>query len=77
MALIVQCIAIYLRAHRVERLTLVGVVSGACYGITAWVLAPIYGSWGMAWSYFIVTTFIALPLAVIIYFRVRQEETQP
>ena len=77
MALIVQCIAIYLRAHRVERLTLVGVVSGACYGITAWALAPIYGSWGMAWSYLIVTTFIALPLAVIIYFRVRQEETQP
>lgn len=74
LALLVQCIAVYLRAHRVEKLTLVGVVSGLSYGLAAWVVAPIYGSWGMAWSYFVITAFLTLPLTVLIYFRARRDE---
>jgi O-antigen/teichoic acid export membrane protein len=76
MALAVQCVAVYLRAHRVERLTLVGVVSGAAYGLSAWAVAPTFGSLGIASSYLMVTAFVTLPLTLRVYSRARSEETE-
>jgi hypothetical protein len=62
LALVVQCAAVFIRAHKVESLTAVGVISGAAYGITAWVAASSAGAFGVAVSYFSVTALIALPL---------------
>ena len=57
----VQCIAVYLRAHKQELLTPVGVFSGAIYGLTAWLVVTRLGAWGLAASYLAITACVALP----------------
>ena len=72
LALVVQCIAIFIRAHKVESLTLVGLISGIAYGAAAWVMASSHGTFGVAASYLAVTALITLPLAGWIFVKIRQ-----
>jgi hypothetical protein len=58
----VQAIAVYLRAHKKELLTVVGVLGGLLYGSTAWLSGVRYGSTGIAVSYLAVTGLVVLPL---------------
>lgn len=71
---IIQCAAVYLRAHKREVLTPVGVTSGILYGASAWLLGMHYGSAGMAMSYLAVTALAALPLTMRIFNRSRREQ---
>ncbi len=72
LALTIQCVAFYLRAHKVERLMSVGVVSGGLYGLSAWAVAPKWGSFGISLSYLVITTFVAFPLAWLIFISSRR-----
>jgi hypothetical protein len=74
---VVQCFAVYLRAHKRELLTGVGVMSGLLYGVSAWVLCVMFGSFGMAMSYLAVTGLLTLPMTIFIFkanlYRLRQQ----
>ena len=74
LALVAQCVALFIRAHKVESLTLVGFISGITYGATAWVMASSYGAFGVATSYLAVTALITLPLAIWIFTKARHRE---
>lgn len=73
----VVCISIYLRAHKRELLTPVGVMSGIAYGLSAWYLCIRAGSGGVIASYLMVTALVALPLTLLVfrahYPRLRQQ----
>jgi len=71
-SLLVQAFAIYIRAHKIERLTLVGVVSGCAYGIFAWYAALNYGAKEVAISHLAVTVCITLPLSLYVYIKLRR-----
>lgn len=58
----VQAIALYLRAHKRELLTTVGVLSGLLYGVGAWLGSWQGGANGIALSYLLVTALVTLPL---------------
>ena len=74
LALVVQCVALFIRAHKLESLTLVGFISGIAYGASAWVMASSYGVLGVAASYLAVTIFITLPLASWIFAKALHRE---
>lgn len=61
---VIQCIAVYLRAHKRELLTFVGVSSGLLYGLSAWLLGVKFGAIGIATSYLSVTALVVLPLTL-------------
>jgi len=67
MALAVQCAAVYLRAHKLELLTPIGVGSGMLYGLTAWAGSSIGGAMGVVFSYLAVTALVTLPLTAWIF----------
>lgn len=77
LALVVQCTAVYMRAHKQERLTPVGVVSGVFYGLAASSVASAWGSWGVAASYLAVTALVALPLTLWVFAAARRAEHLP
>lgn len=60
----IQAIAVFLRAHKRELLTAVGVVGGVLYGSAGWLSALAFGSFGMAASYLLVTGIVVLPLTL-------------
>lgn len=60
----IQAIAVYLRAHKKELLTAVGVVGGLSYGASAWLGGNLYGSSGIALAYLLVTGVLILPLTL-------------
>lgn len=62
----VQGIALFLRAHKVERLTLVGLVSGVLYGAVGAASIHLAGELGLAISYLAVTALFTLPMTVYI-----------
>jgi hypothetical protein len=62
----IQGAALYLRAHKRELMTAVGVVTGLLYGASAWWTCIHYGSLGMAASYALVTGLVTLPLALVV-----------
>jgi hypothetical protein len=68
---IVQCIAVYLRAHKRELLTFVGVSTGMLYGLSAWWLGLNFGSPGIAASYLAVTALAVLPMTIQVLRRSR------
>lgn len=72
-ALVVQCLAVYLRAHKQERLTAVGLSSGVLYGVSAWVIVPYWGADGVAATYLAVTMLITLPWAYMVFRNKRRE----
>ena len=63
---VIQCVAVYLRAHKRELLTFVGVTSGLLYGLSAWLLGLNFGSLGIASSYLAVTALFVLPLTLYV-----------
>lgn len=68
---IVQCIAVYLRAHKRELLTFVGVSTGLLYGLGAWGLGLRFGAPGIAASYLAVTMLAVLPMTLQVLSRSR------
>lgn len=71
--LMIQCMAMYLRAHKQERLTQVGLTSGLLYGLTAWFVVPSWGSAGVAFCYLVVTALVAFPSAAYLFRNSRRE----
>ena len=67
LALIIQCLAVYIRSFKRERLTFVGVISGVSYITLAYILGYKSGVFGISLSYFLVTLLIAVPLSLIIF----------
>jgi hypothetical protein len=67
----IQAIAIYLRAHKRELLTAVGVTGGVLYGASAWLSGIRFGSSGIATSYLLVTALVVLPLTLRVLSRHR------
>ncbi|MEI6628905.1 MAG: hypothetical protein WCN27_05860, partial [Alphaproteobacteria bacterium] len=63
---IIQGVAIYLRAHKQELLTVVGVLAGLLYGASAWFSCMKFGFLGIAVSYTTVTTMFVLPFTLFI-----------
>jgi O-antigen/teichoic acid export membrane protein len=74
LALAVQCAAVFMRAHKVEMLTSVGVVSGIAYGLAAWLAASNWGAIGVAASYLAITAFVTLPLTGWVFTKMRYKE---
>jgi len=62
----VQAIAIYLRAHKRELLTVAGVAGGLCYGAFAWLAVRTLGAQGVAASYLLVTALVVLPITALV-----------
>lgn len=58
----IQAIAVYLRAHKRELLTAVGVIGGLSYGAAGWLAGISLGPFAIAVSYLAVTGLVALPL---------------
>lgn len=77
LTLFVQCLAYYLRAHRQERLTLVGVLAGALYGVSAWFVVGRLGDWGVLYSHLAVTGMLTVPLTTWIFRKYRRLWTAP
>lgn len=69
----VQCIAIYLRAHKREVLTAIGTISGALIGLMVWKLGAAYGPEGATGSYLFVTLCVVFPLASFMWQKSRCE----
>lgn len=62
----VQGIALFLRAHKIERLTFVGVLSGALHGAVGAASIHLVGELGLVISYLAVTALFTLPMTVYI-----------
>lgn len=68
-----QCIAVYLRAHKKEVLTGTGVSSGLLMGVMVWLIGSIYGPVGATGSYLVVMSCVAFPMALVIFRKSRHE----
>lgn len=73
LTLAVQCMAFYIRAHKQERLTWVGVISGALYGLCAWGIVDRAGASGIALTHLAVTAAVTFSLTCIIFVSCRRE----
>ena len=62
----VQGAALFLRAHKIERLTSVGVLSGILYGVLGAVCIHLVGEPGIVVSYLVVTSLFTLPVTFYI-----------
>jgi hypothetical protein len=62
----VQGIALFLRAHKIERLTVVGLLSGVLYGAVGAASIHFAGELGLVISYLAVTALFTLPMTVYI-----------
>lgn len=68
----VACMAMYLRAHKREPLTWIGVISGICCGLLVWQLGKAHGVIGAAVAYTSVVTLFNLPAVSYVWFRSRR-----
>jgi O-antigen/teichoic acid export membrane protein len=66
-----QCIALYLRAHKKEVLTTVGIVSGLSMGLLVWQLGAQFGPLGASGGYLFVMSCVAFPMAFLVWHRAR------
>jgi hypothetical protein len=71
-SLATQSFSLYLRAHKKEVLTPVGVVSGVLMGALVWLLGKNFGAPGASASYLLVMAGVAFPLAFLIWKRARR-----
>jgi O-antigen/teichoic acid export membrane protein len=71
--LVVQSLAIYLRAHKREPLAAPGVISGLAIGALVWLLGSHFGATGAALAYFLVLLIVTVPMTMMIWIRSRQE----
>jgi hypothetical protein len=70
---IIQCFATYLRAHKREVLTMVGLTGGILCGILVWSLGRRFGSEGVAVAFLLVVSCLNLPWVAFIWFRAKSE----
>ena len=71
--MVVQSLAIYLRAHKKEPLAAPGVISGLAIGGLVWLLGSRFGATGAALAYFLVLLIVTVPLTMMVWVRSRQE----
>jgi O-antigen/teichoic acid export membrane protein len=69
---LIQCLAIYLRAHKREVLTASGVLSGAMIGSLVWILGSEYGPSGATGGYLLVMSCFTFPTTLVIYMKSRK-----
>lgn len=70
---VIQCLAVYLRAHKREPLVVMGVVTGLLFGLCVLGLGSRFGATGAAIAYLLVTALIAVPWIIYIWMRARVE----
>jgi len=63
----VQCIAVYLRSHKKEVLTIPAVISNLMIGGLAWYLGISYAEFGVACVYLGVTSLLMFPASIVIW----------
>lgn len=66
-SLVVQSIAVYLRAHKREVLLTNGIFSGISMAFLVWLLGKEYGAFGISASYFFVIFCISFPMAYLVW----------
>jgi O-antigen/teichoic acid export membrane protein len=71
-AQIVQCLAVYVRAHKSEALMRVGVTSSIVVAALAVILGSRLGGFGIAIGYLVSMGAVALPMALVLWHRFRQ-----
>lgn len=69
----VQCVAMYLRAHKKEVLTAIGTISGALIGLMVWALGAAYGPAGATGSYLFVMSCVVFPMASFMWQKSRRD----
>jgi hypothetical protein len=69
--LLIQCLAMYLRAHKREVLTMSGVLSGAMIGLLVWLFGSKFGPTGATAGYLIVMSCFAFPTTLVIYLKAK------
>jgi len=68
-----HCFALYLRAHKREVLTPVGLLSGMIMGLMIWQLGAKYGELGASASYFFVFSCVSFPLVYRLWRNARRD----
>ena len=63
----IQCIAIYLRAHKKEVLTIPAVICNLMIGGLAWYLGISYAEFGIAYVYLGITSLLMFPISYMIW----------
>jgi hypothetical protein len=74
---IVQCEAMYLRAHKREPLLPLALVSGAVTGLLTYFAGRWYGATGVTVSYFVTTLFLGMTGSTLIFRRKRRAWHSP
>ena len=69
----VQCIAIYLRAHKREALMPVGRVTGVLMGLSVWRFGMDHGAQGATAAYLLVMSCVSFPMAALIWRESRRD----
>lgn len=69
----VECLAIYLRAHKREALTPVAIVTGILMAMTVWQFGATYGAAGVSASYLVVMSTVAFPFALLVWRKACQD----
>jgi hypothetical protein len=69
---LIQCLAMYLRAHKREVLTTSGVLTGVMIGSLVWVFGSKFGPTGAAGGYLLVMSCFTFPATVKIYLKSRK-----
>ena len=69
---LIQCLAMYLRAHKREVLTMSGVLTGVMIGSIVWVFGSKFGPTGAAGGYLLVVSCFTFPVTVKIYLKSRK-----
>lgn len=72
-AICIQFFAMYLRAHKKEVLTKMGLISGLLTGLLTWKFGAAYGATGAAASYFLVMCIVSFPMSLYIWKKSRDE----
>jgi hypothetical protein len=73
LTLLITSMACYLRAHKIEPLLAMAIVSGGVMALTAWVCARFSSADIMTFAIAGVNLFLALPITVLVFVRKRKE----
>jgi uncharacterized membrane protein len=69
---LIQCMAMYLRAHKREVLTTPGVLTGVMIGSLVWIFGSKFGPTGAAAGYLLVMSCFTFPVTIAIYLKSRK-----
>ena len=70
--MLIQCLAMYLRAHKRELLTLSGFFSGVMIGSLVWGLGSNFGSTGATCGYLLVMSLFSFPATLVIFLKAKK-----